>query len=408
MAHVLSKLGYSIAIAHCNFQLRGEDSNGDELFVKHLADQLGAPFFSIKFNTKEEKRSGESTQMVARRLRYSWFDSLVESEGFDRLATAHTANDHSETIIYNLAKGTGLKGMRGIQASNGYVVRPLLNLTSSEVISFLKQSGHAHREDVSNASDAYARNQIRHHVIPELLKINESLHPGMRAHAERFDDILSFVEYQSAVLKEQYWKEKTHHSEIDIVSIKSISGHKSLLYYWLSPYGFTQSQLEDALFAKESGKQLLADDHFLLVDRDCWLLSQVQSGDDESFLIDKSSGEVDFGFGELAWNKIDVFPSTHELKQSNQAFLNQEKLTFPLTLRKWKQGDSFQPFGMKGRKLISDYLIDTKVNRLEKEHTMVLLSENEIVWLVGHRVSNGFAINPDCTEILHLSLLKND
>lgn len=408
MARVLSELGYTMAIAHCNFQLRGEDSDRDELFVRELASELKVSFYSIKFNTQEEKQKGESTQMVARRLRYNWFDSLMQSEGFDKLATAHTANDNSETIIYNLTKGTGLKGIRGIQASAEHLVRPLLSVTSSEVMSYLKENGYSHREDVSNASDTYARNKIRHHVIPSLLEINESLHAGMQTHYERFDDILAFVEHQSAALKQVHWIKKEQKTEIDISALRRVPGHKSVLYYWLSPLGFTQSQIEDALRAEESGRQFNSDNHVLLVDREHWLLSDNYPKKVESLFIKKPEGELGFLDTRLEWKTETSFPSKQELIKSANAFLNLEKLAFPLTLRKWEHGDVFQPFGMTGRKLVSDYLIDHKVNQFKKESTMVLLSENEIVWLVGHRVSAGFAIDADCKKTLHFQVLKND
>lgn len=408
MARLLSELGYNMAIAHCNFQLRGEDSDGDELFVRQLAKELDVSFFSIKFNTQEEKRPNESTQMVARRLRYNWFNSLMQVEGFDKLATAHTANDNSETVIYNLTKGTGLKGIRGIQALSGHLVRPLLSITSSEVISYLKENGYSHREDVSNASDAYARNKIRHHVIPSLLKINESLHAGMQAHNERFDDILSFVEHQSAALKQEHWIERGQKTEIDICALRIVPGHKSVLYYWLSPLGFTQSQIEDALKAEEPGRQFQSDKYLLLVDRKQWILLDEYPKKVGPFSIDKWEGKLDFFNTRLEWKTETSFPSRQKLIKNTNAFLNLEKLVFPLTLRKWEHGDVFQPFGMRGRKLVSDYLIDHKVSLLEKESTMVLLSENEIVWLVGHRVSAGFAIDTDCQKTLHFQVLKND
>ena len=381
LCHLLKECEIDFSIAHCNFKLRGDDSENDERFVKSLAEKLGVDFYAKSLDTKEySAEKGISTQMAARELRYNWFDELKSKYNFDLIVTAHQKNDNVETVLLNLVRGTSHKGLAGIKAKNKSIIRPLLPFTKDEILDYAKANGIEWREDVSNQENKYKRNLMRNEIIPLMEQLNPNLINTFSENIEKF-------ELEWRVLSKKY------SDYLDVLFFDEIKNDDAPLlkiWNWLEPFEFTFSDAKDILNSLDgqTGIQFLSKTHRIVKDRDYLILFELNNkvveeltindfGDfqllDFNFQISKTA-EVDFSQGESV------------------AFLNAEKMKFPLKIRKWKNGDKFKPLGMKGQKLISDFLIDEKVSVIEKEKQLVLESDGEIAWLVGRRISESFKV----------------
>ena len=406
LLHVLVKLGYDCVIAHCNFHLRMEESNRDEKFVRSLAEQLKLPFYHIDFNTiKYAAQHGISIEMAARDLRYNWFYELLENLQAQAIAVAHHADDSIETMLINLVRGTGLRGLTGIPAKNNKVVRPLLCCTRSEIENYLILHDVEHVEDSTNAGIDFQRNKFRNEVIPLLTEINPSVRQTLYDSLERFEGSLAI--YQQAIDKiEKSIVDKTSGLvTMNIDLIKQQVHVPTVMFELLHPFGFSPATIEQITgqLDAESGKVFYAETYKLVKDRNSLIITIKGEQINEVFAVSLTDTRLEMPFS-LTINKQSVTSGFQVSKNQNRIHVDASKLTFPLQIRKWNEGDFFYPFGMKQRKKISDFFIDTKLSLIDKEQSWLLVSGDQIVWIVGMRMDNRFRVTDQTREVIEFSI----
>ena len=406
LLHVLVKLGYDCVIAHCNFHLRMEESNRDEKFVRSLAEQLKLPFYHIDFNTiKYAAQHGISIEMAARDLRYNWFYELLENLQAQAIAVAHHADDSIETMLINLVRGTGLRGLTGIPAKNNKVVRPLLCCTRSEIENYLILHDVEHVEDSTNAGIDFQRNKFRNEVIPLLTEINPSVRQTLYDSLERFEGSLAI--YQQAIDKiEKSIVDKTSGLvTMNIDLIKQQVHVPTVMFELLHPFGFSPATIEQITgqLDAESGKVFYAETYKLVKDRNSLIITIKGEQINEVFAVSLTDTRLEMPFS-LTINKQSVTSGFQVSKNQNRIHVDASKLTFPLQIRKWNEGDFFYPFGMKQRKKISDFFIDNKLSLIDKEQSWLLVSGDQIVWIVGMRMDNRFRVTDQTREVIEFSI----
>jgi tRNA(Ile)-lysidine synthase len=397
MLHLFKESGFSIGVAHANFQLRGIDSEGDENLVKDICDKNTIPFFVKRFETEIYAKSNHiSVQMAARELRYEWFNRLLTEQHFDLVATAHHLNDAIETVLLNLVRGSGLEGIDGISSRNGKVIRPLLWATRLEIERYARKNKIGWREDRSNASDDYARNFIRHQVYPLLKELNPSLEKTAEESITKISGAVELME-QGA----EYWKEKFEHKKGDQVllnkkGLEQLRNPEGVLWNLIKVFGFNLDQCRQIItaFHGQSGKLFSSSQFELVIDRDHLIISKIQSDLTETS-IQTDQTEASLGSFKL---KIERKEKVDFNNDPSMGFLDAAKLKFPLLWRKWRSGDSFYPLGMNRKKKLSDFLTDEKISLTDKETTTVLESENQIVWVVGLRIDNHYKVTEATTS----------
>lgn len=400
MTLLLKELGYQVVLAHVNFNLRGDESDEDETFIRELAFEYDLPFYCQSIDTKNELQKGESIQMAARRIRYDWFVILSEELGIDKIATAHTANDNTETIIYNLVKGSGLKGITGIPAQNGKIIRPIMCLSTDEVLAYLKLRNQAYRKDSSNASDKYSRNKIRQNIIPLLTEINPALNQTLLDHSLRFDRINAFYFKAIAQEKTALWQfNKKGWWEVDISEIDAAK--ENALLEHLMPLGFSETAILDIILGKASAEA--SNTKYKIINaRNKLLLAENERIPIINESIDiKSSGINETPLGNISWELNPVYKK-ESLSKLHLAFLSldQNESIDSLVLRNVRTGDKMQPFGLKGQKLLSDLYNDHKLNSLEKEKSLVLELNGVIIWWVGKRIAESFKVSSETKRLV--------
>ena len=400
---VLTRLGYGCEAMHCNFHLRGEESDRDEQFVKQLCERTGTALTVIHFDTTGyAKEKGISIEMAARELRYTAFEERRTACGADAIAVAHHRDDSAETLLLNLIRGTGIKGLRGIQPKNGHIVRPLLCVGRADIIDYLKWRGEDYVTDSTNLTTDYTRNKIRLELLPLMAEINPSVLESLSATAGRVAEAVLI--YENAM--EQAVSRVKEGNIIDIIKLKKEIAPQSILHTILSPLGFNSSQIENIAGAldAESGKQFHAPGHSLVKDRDRFvLISKVADIIQATELPAEGELHINDGVLKVTACTFDGIVS----KELNIATLDTEKLRFPLTLRQARNGDRFAPFGMRGTRLVSDYLTDRKKSIIEKQQQLVVTDAcGEIVWLVGERPAAPFCVNKNTKEVLMLAWKK--
>ena len=389
---VLVELGYSCIVGHCNFHLRGEESMRDECFTETYARKLGLPFVKVDFNTRdyaaEHHLSGE---MAARELRYAWFEEMRCVHDAQAIAVAHHRDDNVETVLMNLIRGSGIRGMSGIRPKNGFVVRPLLSVTRQEILQWLSERQLEYVTDSTNLSAAYTRNFIRLRVLPLLETINPSVRTAINRTAEHLAETESLFAYVMADARKRVFEAE---NRLSIKALMQYPSPKTVLFELLKAFHFTPSSVDEIFLSlnKESGKLFFSSSHRLVKDRDCLLLSPLAAaGEKEVYFLTGEegcwSGPID-----LAFSRIVRTEELHIQKDKDIAYFDLDKLKFPLGLRHWQQGDWFVPFGMQGRKKLSDYFSDKKFSRLEKEQVWLLCSGDEVIWIVGERSDNRFRV----------------
>lgn len=401
LVDLFSKLDFKLGIAHCNFQLREEESNGDEEFVKTQSKKYTIKGHYKSFDTKnysEEKKI--SIQQAARELRYNWFNELLEKEGYDYLLTAHHLDDSLETFLINFTRGTGVEGLTGIPEVNGNVIRPLLIFSRDEIENYAKENKIEWREDSSNASDKYFRNKIRHHVIPILKELNPSL-------LESFENTIKNISGTNTLVKDALntnfkviATQKNSETYFDIEKLVQLENYKSYLYEWLKPFGFSDWQSIYELIHSQSGKQIFSENYRLLKDRNQLILSEIGiNNNEESFSINENENSIVKPINLSICNQSYISEPTKSC-----IFVNKEKLKFPLKIRKWQEGDYFYPSGMQGKKKVSKYFKDEKFSLIDKENTWLLCSNNEVIWIINHRADQRFLANNNTQQILKIEL----
>jgi tRNA(Ile)-lysidine synthase len=419
---VLIKLNFKIAIAHCNFQLRRNESDDDEKFIQQFASHNNLPFHVIKFDTKSYKKQHDvSTQMAARTLRYEWFEKVRIENRYHCIATAHHLDDQLETILLNITKGTGIKGLTGMQAKNGFVIRPLLEISKQEILVYAKQNNIVFREDSSNASDDYQRNLIRHHVVPQLQKINPSLHISMIDFINRMNDYETLTNQQIESIKKKCYSEKNGIAEIKLGFIKTQKAGQTILFHLLKEFGFNSDnvvQLFQSLKTLEklySSKQFYSETHRIVIDRKS-LFVVPKNIDRENYLsFDMLPNQIVFNNYKIQCKLVPI--QELNIKPSNRyAYFDADKMEFPLLVRYYKEGDYFYPFGMSkpktpgkaGKKKLSKYFKDEKFSLLDKENTAVLFSGEKLIWLVGHRIDDRFKVTEKTKSVLKMLIVDHE
>ncbi|ARS36326.1 tRNA lysidine(34) synthetase TilS [Pontibacter actiniarum] len=406
LCEVLHQLKYDFAVAHCNFGLRAEEAEADQLFVKKLAKKYDVPFFTENFNTRAfAEQEKLSTQMAARTLRYEWFEQVRQQEGYDLIATAHHSNDLTETILLHLTKGTGIAGLHGIPARNGSIIRPLLSITKDDIYEYVTERKLIWREDSSNETTKYQRNKIRHEVIPVLKEINPSLEETMQHSAERVSHAESIVAAYIAALRQQSVREAEEAVYVALEPLQNANGLPVVLHELLRPYNFSYSVVLELVEALEGipGKQFESPTHTLVKDRDQLVITQRNLSSFGSILINEGDTEAEaggysFSIKYIAADKYKLNTKPHV------AALDAAQLKFPLKLRSWQEGDWFVPLGMNGKKKISDFLIDKKVPANLKSQTLVLVSDQSIAWIVGQRLDNRFKVSDKTEQVVEITL----
>jgi tRNA(Ile)-lysidine synthase len=402
MLTLFQELKYDIAIAHCNFQLRGVDSFKDQKFIQEYADANHIPVFITQFDTEAFAKDFKlSTQVAARDLRYKWFYELIEEQGFDYVLTAHHADDNLETFLINLSRGTGLDGLTGIPERNDKIVRPLLSISRDEILKFATDNKIVWREDSSNASDKYLRNKIRHHVVPLLKEINPQFLEGFHKTQTYLQDAAELIEDASVMVYQQVVSQHDDNFHINLRELLKLPNYKSYLYQWLHEFGFTAWEDVYNLVDGLSGKQIYASSYRLLKDRDVLILSQVNdSVATESYLIPQGAKEVNVPL-KMTISKVD----STDFNSNTIIFVDEDKLTFPLEIKRWQEGDAFQPFGMEGKsKKLSKFFKDEKLSLIDKEQLWILWSGDKVVWIIGLRQDERFKISTATKNKLKIAL----
>ncbi len=396
MAELYRLSGYNIVIAHCNFRLRGEESRGDEAFVWHYAKSHKIPFHVKHFNTTEyAKKHKVSVQMAARDLRYKWLKGLCEKHKYTYLSIAHNSDDAIETFFINLLRGTGIAGLHGIASQQGNIVRPLLGFSRKEIEAFAKKNKIKWREDSSNASDKYERNKIRHHLIPLLEKLQPNARNAINLTIENIGEAEAI--YRKAI-DSHIGKLVQVESGKALISIKELKHleHPALyLYEILKEYGFNYAQAKEISGALDNqpGKVFLSSTHKLTLDRKHLIINQITGNEvGTKIVVEKTTKGIKIDSFKVSFSTTSKKTGFKPPVSSQTACLDYDNLQFPLSIRKWEKGDKFYPLGMDKPKKVSDFLIDNKVSRPDKERVFVLTSGNAIAWIIGHRIDNRFKI----------------
>ncbi|MFB6319988.1 tRNA lysidine(34) synthetase TilS [Saccharicrinis sp. FJH54] len=398
LLHMLAEMGYACEAAHVNFRLRDKDSDEDALFCRNFCEEIHIPFYYLEEDTKAyAKQHKLSVEMAAREIRYNWFNTLLETYHLDAVAVAHHKNDQAETILMNLIRGTGITGMRGMLPKNGKIIRPLLCMTRKEVEDYITSNHLPFRTDKSNSDTSFRRNLIRHEILPPIEKLNP-------AFTNSVDDLsLRFTE--SAIIVEEYirnWKEKNmvDPDRIPIEKLFQNPASLTILYGILADFGFNAATIKEIYDAwpYHSGARFYSGAYYVLADRDYLLIEPVKQQEQEvgaREVYPENKLDSNLHFEELSINQLESIP-----KEAHIACLDLDKLKLPLRIRSWQQGDKFRPLGMKGYKKVSDFLIDNKINLAEKESVKVLLSADDIAWVIGYRIDDRFKTSKNTRFIL--------
>lgn len=405
LAYLCKDAGLDFAMAHCNFRLRGKESDADEAFVEALAKEMEVELFIKPFDTEKFATENKmSIQVAARKLRYDWFAELAEDHGIDFIFTAHHANDSLETFLINTIRGTGLEGLTGIPEQNEQILRPLLAFSRKEIRAYAEKERISWREDSSNASTKYERNKIRHQVIPIFEDENPNLLNSFRKTQQHLQDTSDLLQEYTAVLFNEIVQEIGGSLHFDIQKIQEKSNPKAVLYQLLKAYEFTAWKDILALLTAQSGKMVFSPGYRLLKDRKTLILTAVVSegAENQEIEISERTKQIEFPLGKLIFEDTETFGKAGK----SQIYVNKHLIKFPLKLRKWKESDYFYPFGMNGKKKVSRYFKDEKFSLVEKEDAWLLVSDERILWIIGHRADERFRVKSGTSDLTAIHFVK--
>lgn len=406
LTHLCHALKLDITLAHCNFKLRGNESDEDEAFVLELGNKLDLEVFIESFDTETYAKTEKSSiQMAARALRYNWFFDLADSLNFDYILTAHHADDNLETFLINLTRGTGLSGLTGIPEVNENIVRPLLPFTRDQLKTYAFQKNIKWREDSSNASDKYLRNKLRHDVIPILKDLNPQLLQNFKNTQHNLQDAKHIIEDTIVKVQKKVVSVEDDVLKLNIKKLKKLSNPKAYVYQLLKDFNFTEWNDVMDLLDAQSGKHVMSSTHRLIKDRKHLILADrndfvIPSDSEESFTITEIDEKVETTFGILFFDEADTVSKSSK----ETIFVDKDSIVYPLILRQWKEGDVFYPLGMKGKKKLSKYFKDEKLSIIDKENVWLLTSEDKVVWVIGMRADNRFKVAKNTKHILKVTL----
>ena len=419
LCELCKQAGYDFSIVHCNFQLRGEESERDERFVKDLGDKYKVEVKVKKFETEKYAAENKlSIQEAARALRYEWFGEVVQSSEFGvrspdselsiidyrLLLTAHHADDNAETVLMNYLRGTGLHGLTGIPVSNDHIRRPMLCFTRNEILLFAKDNNLEFVEDSSNLSNKYTRNLFRNEIIPAISKVYPQAKENLADNINRFKEIEKLYKLSVAEIKKKLLKEKRNEWHIPVKQLMSYN-NRALIYEIIADFGFTEKQIDELIKLAESESGRFIDspafNYRIIRHRHWFIISSVQSGLSATIIIEEKDKSVVFEKGVL---QIEKTGNLKPVTGNYIACLDTKEITYPLILRKWKQGDYFYPLGMKKKKKLSRFFIDNKFSKTDKEKAWVIESDKRILWVVGHRIDERFKITDKTRSVIQVTL----
>lgn len=408
MAHLFHALELRFGILHCNFQLRGEASDGDASFVEALAGELGCPFYTIAFSTRQyASDNGLSTQMAARNLRYNWFEEVRQREGYELIATAHHSGDDAETFFINLIRGTGLKGLQGIPLRQGNIIRPMKFASRDQISTFAEKHHIRWREDATNATTHYLRNKIRHVVLPLFKEISPSFNVKLAQTISYLDDT---GEALRIIINQERSRliriDNNGNQYIDLGELSKMTPIGFWLFELLQPYLFNRSIISDIEqnLSGSGGQRFLSPSFEARIERGkLMLIPRSEKSSEGYFLIGDEVTSIDeplpLNFQRLNYVKDSEIPGTSDL-----VWLDAEQIGYPLILRRWQHGDKIQPLGMSGSKKISDYFIDQKFSQQQKEETWLLCNGSDVLWIVGQRIDHRYRVTAHTQRILEVQL----
>lgn len=406
MAHLFVSTGFQVGVAHCNFLLRGEESNKEELFVSEYCDRHNIAFWSKRFNTSEVAlQQGISIEMAARDLRYEWFHELMKQHDFNYLATAHHQDDVIETFMINLSRGTGIKGLSGIQPKSGRIIRPMLFTNHTEIVETCTRLSIDYCTDSSNLETVYKRNLIRHQVLPLLEKVNPAFRKNALKTIANLHETGQLFQQRINEIKDDVYSEYDQGGMIHIEKLQDYAPLRTILFELIRSFGFQADQVDDIIdsLKKESGKKFFSDAYRLVKDREYLIISSIQAAQDKIVYIEEDCNKIDFPI-HLTIEKIPRTANFHFSTQPYIVDMDMDRLTFPLILRHWREGEYFQPLGMTGIKKVSDFFIDEKYSIPEKENAWIVASGDQLAWIVGKRMDDRFKINQQTKRIIRLRL----
>ena len=400
--------GYTVGVAHCNFSLRGRESDEDEILVQEHARRYGIECHNRRFDTLGEMElTGESMEMAARRLRYTWFHELCEEHGYTVIAVAHHIDDSIETFFINLMRGTGLRGLTGIHQQVGRVVRPLMFASRKEILEYALHKHIHYREDSSNKSTKYLRNKIRLGLTPRIREISPRFPFIMSRNIERLMAAQRFIDGAINNIYTDAVSEQDGIITIDISHIKDSESRDFVIYEILSSrFGFKGDVVDGlckALQNDTTGRRFYSRTHVAYADRGNIVISAISDEDNCLISVQQGQQRAYCSNAVLYFEVVDVDNLPTYNVADNIALLDADKVEYPLTLRRWSEGDTFIPFGMAGRKKVSDFLIDGKVSMAEKGRQFVLLVGEEIAWLVGRRIADPYRITDKTERVLRIT-----
>lgn len=448
LTDLFSKAGFDFIIAHCNFQLRGEESNRDEQFVLSLGEKYNRPVLVNHFDTEKYAQQNKlSIQEAARKLRYDWFEELLESEKLNvkretldgkreylkhadsvdeanaktqpandihsspftfHLATAHHANDNIETLLLNLFRGTGISGLHGIPAKQGYIIRPLLFAKREDILAYAKENGLQWVEDSSNASDKYTRNFIRLQMLPAVKEIFSNAEDNLLQNIERFKDAELLYAQAINAHKKKLLEQKGNEWHIPVLKLQKVVPLQTIVWEIIKEFGFSSAQTPEVikLLQADNGSYIASASHRVIKNRGWLIIAPQLSAASQTIVIEEGDKKLVFENGRL---EIEIIPNTQSAPSSSPliASLDAGHVQFPLLLRKWKQGDYFYPLGMQKKKKLSRFFIDQKLSATDKEKVWVLEMNKKIIWVIGLRIDDRFKILPSTKNILRVNFIKS-
>jgi tRNA(Ile)-lysidine synthase len=421
LCELCKQAGYDFVIAHCNFQLRGEESERDEEFVRALAEKYGVVFYSKTFDTKtisqKEKKSIEAT---ARDLRYNWFNELIGNTQLAKsnevpavncplpvahwLLTAHHANDNIETVLMNFFRGTGIKGLHGILAKQNKIIRPLLFATKKELVAFADENKLQFVTDYTNAENDFTRNYFRNELIPSIQKVFPEVEENILKNIGRLGEAEELYNQAITLHKSKLLQQKGNEIHIPVLKLQKVQPLATIVYEIIKHYNFTAHQTEEviALLESESGKYVQSSSHRIIKNRKWLIISPNQTTAAQNILIEEEVS-LQFAMGTLQVKKI-INNQFSIINNQQVAQLDAAEIKFPLLLRKWKQGDYFYPLGMQKKKKVSRFFIDQKLSLTQKEKVWVIESNKKILWVVGLRIDDRFKVTDKTKEVLQINL----
>ncbi|SFP62227.1 tRNA lysidine(34) synthetase TilS [Parafilimonas terrae] len=402
------KSGYDFIIAHCNFQLRGEESLRDELFMTTLKEKYNREVIIQQFNTKQYAEDNKiSIQEAARKLRYDWFSVISHQlSAISFTAIAHNADDNIETMLMYLFRGTGIHGLTGMQAYDKArkIIRPLLFATRKQIAAYAEENNLGWVEDSSNLQDKYTRNFFRHNIIPLAEAQFENTRQNLQSNIQRFKDVAILYEQSVETHKKKLIEQKGNEIHIPILKLQQTQPLDTVLWEIIKPYNFHAQQLAEIkkLFDAANSSYVQSSTHRIIKNRNHFIIAPIETSEANHILIEANDKQVKFENGMLMFEKLSA--TSYQLSAgSNMAQMDESKIEYPLLLRKWKQGDYFYPLGMKKKKKLSRFFIDLKLSATAKENAWVIEMNKKIIWVIGYRIDERFKITPSTQEVLKIS-----